>query len=245
MPAVVFDSVSKSYNLVHGRALLAQKLLELVGAGDKARQTFWALREISFRLERGASLALIGPNGAGKSTLLSLVAGLVEPDAGRVEVDGHVVGLLELGSGFHPDLSGEENLRLNAALLGLSRRETAARLASIIEFSGLREFIREPVRTYSSGMLMRLAFSVATSVEPDILLIDEIIAVGDQEFQARCVERIGAFRERGTTLVCVSHSPPTLRSLCDTALWLEHGRNQAYGPLDEVLAKYEHGRAAG
>jgi ABC-type polysaccharide/polyol phosphate transport system ATPase subunit len=183
-------------------------------------------------------MAVIGPNGAGKSTLLGLVAGLAEPNAGRVAVEGRVAPLLELGSGFHYDLTGAENVRLNASLLGLTRKETERRFGEIVDFSGIGEFIHEPLRTYSSGMMMRLAFSVAMNTDPDILLIDEILAVGDQAFQAKCIERVHDFRRRGKTMLCVSHSLPMVQAFCDRAVWLDHGELVMTGTVDEVAAAY-------
>jgi len=196
------------------------------------------LKGVSFTVEQGASVAVIGSNGAGKSTLLGLVAGVCHPDAGRVTVDGTVAALLELGSGFHPGLTGRENVLLNAALLGLSRRRTNELFEDIVEFSGVREFIDEPLRTYSTGMIMRLAFSVAIHREPEILLIDEVLAVGDAAFQSKCLERIHRFRNSGRTLLCVSHATGILQKLCDRALWLDHGELMLTAPVNDVLAAY-------
>src|SRR5205807_4501789 len=168
---------------------------------------FYALKNVSFEIESGNSVAIIGSNGAGKSTLLSLIYGLAKPSEGTITVNGKVAALLELGSGFHPDLTGAENLVLNASLLGFSRKQTTALFDSIVDFAGLAEVIDEPLRTYSSGMSMRLAFSIAVNVNPDILIIDEVLGVGDQAFQAKCHERIRTFRESGGTLLFVSHSP--------------------------------------
>ncbi|MBI5085475.1 MAG: ABC transporter ATP-binding protein [Acidobacteria bacterium] len=196
------------------------------------------LQDLNFEIGHGECVALVGPNGAGKSTILSLIAGLSPPDEGRVEVNGRVAAMLELGSGFHYDLTGEENALLNSSLLGLTRQEAKAAIPGIVEFAGLGEFIREPLRTYSTGMVMRLAFAVAVHVDPDILLIDEVLAVGDQQFQKRCFERIHAFRQAGKTLVFVSHATELLRELCDRAIWLDHGRLVHDGPLGEVLDAY-------
>ncbi|HWQ57273.1 MAG TPA: ABC transporter ATP-binding protein [Bryobacteraceae bacterium] len=193
---------------------------------------------MSFRVEPRESLAVIGPNGAGKSTLLSLVAGLAKPDEGVIAVTGRVAALLELGSGFHYDLTGAENVRLNASLLGLTRKETSRLFDSIVDFSGIGDFIREPLRTYSSGMVMRLAFSIAVNVDPDILLIDEVLAVGDQSFQAKCFEEIHKLRRNGKTLLCVSHAPGMLHELCDRAIWLDRGELVMEGPLGKVADAY-------
>ncbi|MDX2181866.1 MAG: ABC transporter ATP-binding protein [Bryobacteraceae bacterium] len=199
---------------------------------------------MSFEIGKGESVALIGANGAGKSTLLGLVAGLAAPDEGTVSVTGRLAALLELGSGFHGDLTGRENVYLNGALLGLSRAEMKRQFDQIVDFSGVREFIDEPLRTYSSGMIVRLAFSVAIQVEPDILIVDEVLAVGDQSFQAKCLERIAAFQRSGNTLICVSHVPSAVQDLCPRAIWLDHGRVVKDGPSPSVIEDYTQGRLA-
>jgi ABC-type polysaccharide/polyol phosphate transport system ATPase subunit len=179
--------------------------------------------------------------------LLILVAGISCPDAGTVSVKGSIAPLLELAAGFHPDLSGAENLLLNASLLGLSRKDTLARFDEFVEFSGIGSFIHEPLRTYSTGMTMRLAFSVAVTVDPDILLIDEAFAVGDKDFQAKCLERITRFRNTGKTLLCVSHNPSILKLFCEHGIWLDHGELVLAGRVHEVIDAYEgrtQGRAA-
>jgi ABC-type polysaccharide/polyol phosphate transport system ATPase subunit len=238
MPCVRFQNVSKTFSLHQGRALIASHLRAMVGARRKAKDTLYALRDVTFTLNQGESLALIGSNGAGKSTALSLIAGLSRPDEGTVEVNGRLAALLELGSGFHGDLTGAENVLLNAALLGMSRSEAREALPRIVEFAGLEEFIDEPIRTYSAGMVMRLAFSTATNVSPDILLIDELLAVGDQDFQKKCAQRLGHLRGEGRSLICVSHEFPTVLQLCDRAIWLDHGRLMMDGPVAEVVAAY-------
>ena len=200
-----------------------------------------ALRDVSFELRDGESLVIVGHNGAGKSTLLNLVAELTTPEEGKVNVEGRITALLELGSGFHPDLTGIENLRLNASLLGLSRKETEAVFDRIVEFSELGDFITEPLRTYSQGMILRLAFSVAVHVKPDILLVDEILAVGDQDFQKKCIDRIFQLKRQGKILLCVSHATDIVNQLCDKALWIEAGRVVKQGPVEPVLAAYRSG----
>ncbi|HLY20549.1 MAG TPA: ABC transporter ATP-binding protein [Bryobacteraceae bacterium] len=235
MSVIVFHNVSKKFHRHAGQMLLRNHLTRIL-TGQREKP-FYALKRVSFTLERGESLAVIGSNGAGKSTLLGLVAGVSKPNEGVVTVNGHLAALLELGSGFHPDLTGRENVRLNAALLGLSRRETAAAFDAIVEFSGIRDFIDEPLRTYSTGMVMRLAFSVAINTDPEILLIDEILAVGDAAFQAKCIDKIHEFRNAGKTLLCVSHSN-LVQKLCDRALWLDHGELILSGPVAEVSAAY-------
>lgn len=236
MPVIEFHGVSKFFPRSHGRTLLRGHLARLFSG--RRQERFYALKDVSFDVKAGESMAVIGSNGAGKSTLLGLVAGLARPNEGEVRVRGRVAALLELGSGFHPDLTGAENVRLNAALLGLSRHDTTARFGDIVEFSGIGEFIHEPLRTYSSGMVLRLAFSVAMNTDPEVLLVDEILSVGDAAFQAKCFERIHDFRRRGKTILAVSHSPEMVRALCDRAIWLDHGRLAMAGAVDKVTAAY-------
>jgi ABC-type polysaccharide/polyol phosphate transport system ATPase subunit len=202
------------------------------------RERFYVLRDVSFAVESGESLGIIGHNGAGKSTLLNVATSLCSPDEGKVTINGRVAALLELGSGFHPDLTGAENVRINAALLGLTRREARERFDEIVGFSELGEFIDEPLRTYSSGMMMRLAFSVAISVSPDILIIDEVLGVGDQSFSAKCSERILELRRSSKSMIVVSHSPEMLERFCNRGLWLDHGRVVKTGRIREVLDAY-------
>jgi ABC-type polysaccharide/polyol phosphate transport system ATPase subunit len=208
------------------------------------RERFYALKNVSFRLEHGQSLAVIGANGAGKSTLLGLVAGLAQPDSGKVIVNGRVAALLELGSGFHPDLTGAENVRLNASLLGFTRRQTAEAFHQIVDFAGIDDFINEPLRTYSSGMIVRLAFSIAVHVDPEILLIDEVLAVGDQSFQAKCFAKVRELREQGKSLLCVSHARAMVESLCDRAIWLDHGEIVMADTVYQVCEAYAGRRTA-
>jgi len=241
MNVIEFQNVSKKYHRHPGQMLLRNHLTRML---TRQRDIpFFALKDVSFTLEKGESLAVIGSNGAGKSTLLGLVAGISKPDGGTVTVNGQIAALLELGSGFHPDLTGRENVRLNAALLGLSRKQTAMAFEAIVEFSGIRDFIDEPLRTYSTGMMMRLAFSVAINRDPDILLIDEVLAVGDAAFQAKCIERIHDFRRAGKTLLFVSHSN-MVQQLCDRALWLDHGELILSGRVSDVAAAYAGHRVA-
>jgi len=235
MSVIEFDNVSKKFTRHAGQMLLRNHLTRFF-TGQKD-DPFFALKHVSFSVERGESLAVIGSNGAGKSTLLGLVAGISKPDEGTVVVNGQVTALLELGSGFHPSLTGRENVRLNAALLGLSRRQTAEAFERIVEFSGIREFIDEPLRTYSTGMTMRLAFSVAINRDPEILLVDEVLAVGDAAFQAKCIEKIHEFRNAGKTLLFVSHTA-MVQKLCDRAVWLDHGELMLSGPVADVLEAY-------
>ncbi len=234
-----FEQISKQFILHHEQTRSLQELaISLFRRNDSSRERFWALRDVSFAVEHGETVGLIGPNGAGKSTVLKLISRIIEPSSGRIKVDGRVGALLELGAGFHPDLTGRENIFLNGSILGLNRREISQRLESIVEFAELSRFIDMPVRNYSSGMLMRLGFAVATSFQPDILLIDEVLAVGDQAFQAKCLQRIAQIRERGITILFVSHSLDMVRRLCDRAIWLDEGQVQAVGPVDEVVVSY-------
>jgi ABC-type polysaccharide/polyol phosphate transport system ATPase subunit len=200
---------------------------------------FYALRNVSFQVKSGESLAIVGRNGAGKSTLLSLITGLTRPDVGEITTTGRVAALLELGSGFHFDLTGAENVRLNAALLGFTRKQTDMLFESILEFAEVGDFINEPLRTFSSGMILRLAFSVAVNLDPDILVVDEIIAVGDQAFQAKCFDRVRRFRDRGKTIVAVSHATGILLELCDRALYLDQGNVVVDGEISSVLDAYK------
>ena len=236
MQVVRFDGVSKSFPRHADRMLLRDRMKHLLW--PSTRERFHALRNVSFAVESGESLGIMGHNGAGKSTLLNIATSLCTPDEGEVTINGRVAALLELGSGFHPDLTGAENVRINAALLGLSRREARERFDEIVDFSELGEFIHEPLRTYSSGMMMRLAFSVAISINPDILIIDEVLGVGDQNFSAKCSERILELRHASKSMIVVSHSPDMLERFCDRGLWLDHGQVVKTGRIREVLDAY-------
>ncbi len=200
---------------------------------------FHALEDVSFQLDFGETLGIVGDNGAGKSTLLKILAGTIEPSTGRLEVRGRVAAILELGVGFHPEFTGLENLRLGCAMMGLDESETEERIPQILEFSELGEFIHQPLKTYSSGMYVRLAFSLVTSVDPDILIIDEALAVGDAHFQKKCMDRMTEFRQQGKALLFCSHSLYQIRHLCDRALWIDHGRVRLMGPVEEVVDAYQ------
>jgi ABC-type polysaccharide/polyol phosphate transport system ATPase subunit len=236
MPAISFQNVSKRFQRHAGQILLRDRIAHLLR--PSTRERFYALRDVSFTVEHGDSLAVIGGNGAGKSTLLNIATRLCSPSEGTVTVNGRVAALLELGSGFHSDLTGAENVRINAALLGLNRAQVRARFDEIVDFAGVGDFIDEPLRTYSTGMMMRLAFSVAVNVDPDILIIDEVLGVGDQAFFLKCMDRIMEFRRKGKTILCVSHSLPTLETLCNQALWLDHGRLVKTGTVKQVIRAY-------
>ena len=235
--ALRFDHVTKTFVHHAGQLLLRERILEMLRPSRRAR--FEALKEVSFELAHGESLGLIGPNGAGKSTILNLATGLSEPDSGSITVDGRVTALLELGAGFHPDLTGAENVRVNAAMMGITRKQMAERFESIVDFSGVREFINEPLRVYSAGMTVRLAFAVAVTADPEVLLIDEVLGVGDQAFYAKCLEKIRSFQAAGKTIVLASHSAELITMLCQQALWIERGKVIMQGPAEEVVAAYK------
>ncbi len=198
------------------------------------------LKGVSLDVRRGECLAIIGKNGAGKSTLLSLLARIYQPSSGTIEVNGRVAPLLELGAGFHPDLTGYENVYFNAIILGLTREQVNERLPSIIEFSELGDAIGAPVRTYSSGMMARLGFSIAVHVDAEVLIVDEVLAVGDQQFKKKCLERVGEFRAQGGTILLVSHELDSVKDFADRCIWLEDGVVKMTGTPDEVIATYVH-----
>ena len=207
--------------------------------GRRARyEEFMALNDVSFEIKEGTAFGLIGENGSGKSTMLKCIARILRPDAGSITTQGKVSALLELGAGFHPELSGRENVYLNGAILGLSRREIDAKFDEIVDFSGIEQFIDAPVKNYSSGMYVRLGFAVAINVDPAVLLIDEVLAVGDQEFQNKCTEKISQFRREGRTIVVVSHALSSVRELCDEVALIEHGRLIQVGPAVETIDHY-------
>lgn len=220
---VVIDvqNVSKRF-VIRKDKTLKERLLN-PGRSRQNREDFWATRELSLQIEAGQTVGLIGPNGAGKSTLLKLIGGIIQPTTGRVLSRGRLAALLELGAGFHPDLTGRENVYLNAAILGLTREQTDEHFEDIVEFSGIREFIDTQVKFYSSGMYVRLAFAVAIHVDPDILLVDEVLAVGDEAFQKKCLDKIQSFQEEGRTIVLVSHSLGQVESLCTRVVVLGQG----------------------
>jgi ABC-type polysaccharide/polyol phosphate transport system ATPase subunit len=234
---IEFTNVSKSFLRHTTRLLLRSHLKAFFQRAHKDR--FYALKNISFRIQHGENVAIVGANGAGKSTLLSLVASLAVPDDGSVQVSGRIAALLELGSGFHPDLTGRENVFLNGSLLGLSKKAAIQTYDAVVEFSEIGDFIDEPLRTYSSGMMLRLAFSVAVNMNPDFLIVDEVLAVGDQKFQAKCFDKIAELKRNGKSLLSVSHSAPVIRELCERALWLDHGELIADGKTEDILKMYE------
>jgi ABC-type polysaccharide/polyol phosphate transport system ATPase subunit len=240
-PAVTVEQVSKRYFLRSAggrelkRALLTLPALLLNG---RPRHAFWALQDVSFTLRPGESLGVLGPNGSGKSTLLRVLARISRPTSGRIATNGRVSALLELGAGFEPQLSGRENALLNAVLLGLSLKEARETLPEIIAFSELGDFIEQPMRTYSSGMFVRLGFAVAVHVRPEILLVDEVLAVGDAEFQSKCFTHMERLRQSGVTIIFASHDLPSIQRYTDRAMLLEHGRTILEGTPAEVVHTY-------
>ena len=241
-PAVVAEGVTKVYRrFLHQHQFRTLKSALLTGSlvSDlRADETFTALDAVSFEVPRGSTFGVIGENGSGKSTLLKLLAGITKPTRGSLRVAGRISALIELGAGFHPEISGRENVAINGIMLGLSRREVEERFDAIVDFAELREFIDAPVKTYSSGMYMRLGFSVAIHVDPDVLLIDEVLAVGDEAFTRKCLDKIGEFRRRGKTIVLVTHSLGLVEKMCDEALWLRHGRKADAGDPKRVVDAY-------
>jgi ABC-2 type transport system ATP-binding protein/lipopolysaccharide transport system ATP-binding protein len=237
-PAIEVRSVRKKFRVAQDRRTnVKEALVRRRGRGPKHRD-FWAIDDVSLTIPRGSTFGLIGHNGSGKSTLLKTIAGIHLPTSGEVVAHGRVSALLEVGAGFHPELSGRENIYLNGAILGMTKKQIAAAMDDIIEFSGLEEFIDTPVKVYSSGMYVRLGFAIAVNLDPEILIVDEIVAVGDEEFQRRCMDYLHDLRERGTTIVVVSHSLPMLQRLCDRVAWLDHGHLVAEGPAEEVCEQY-------
>ena len=239
--AIEMVGAGKLYILHKQKPYLLHEVFKRVSGVRSHHEAFWAVNNVSLRVRKGESVALIGRNGAGKSTMLGLVAGSIYPTTGTVTVNGRMGALLELGAGFHPDLTGRENVYLNASLLGLDKEEIEDQFASILKFSELDEFIDVPLKNYSSGMQVRLGFSVAIHIHPDILIMDEALSVGDSAFQAKCMERIMEFKRAGKTLLFVSHSANQVEYLCDRVIWLEHGKVKMEGPTAEVLKAYSAG----
>jgi len=236
LPAIQVENVSKRYRLyTDRRTSLRERFVRMTGS---AYSDFWALQNVSFDVQRGQTFGVIGHNGSGKSTLLRLMAGVHRPTEGTVTARGRVGALLELGAGFHPDLTGRENVRLNAAILGISRKYIAAHMDEIAEFAGIEHFFDSPVKVYSSGMAMRLGFATAVHMNPDILLVDEAISVGDEEFQRKCMDHIYRLRQDGTTVVLVSHALSLVAELCDSTLWLDGGQPLMVGQTDMVIDAY-------
>ena len=235
--AIKVDHVYKSFNVYYDRANTLKERLLFIGR-NKKREKRQILNDINLEIKKGETVALIGVNGSGKSTLLKLMTQIIFPNKGTIETRGKLTSLLELGAGFHPDFSGRENIYFNSSIFGLTRKEIDNRLEQIIEFSELGELIDNPVRTYSSGQYMRLAFSVAINVDAEILLIDEILSVGDQHFQEKCFNKMRELRKEGKTMVFVTHSMDSVRNLCDRAVWLYEGKVKMDGNTSEVVDEY-------
>jgi len=244
-PIIEVNNVSRRFVLHHERPRTFHELFVRTLERDKGkREDFWALRDINLTVYPGDSVGIIGRNGSGKSTLLKMIAGLMQPSSGSVAVYGTIAALLEVGAGFHSDLSGRENIHLNGAFLGLSKKRLARIVPEIIEFSELDHFIDVPVKHYSTGMYMRLGFSIAIHVDPDILITDEVFAVGDDAFRAKCDGIIADFRKRGKTMLFVSHSLPTVLALCDRAIWLDQGQIVAAGSSEHIGRLYRQSSAS-
>lgn len=234
--AIEVKNMNKKFNVYYDKANTLKEKLMFWTRGNKEVRT--VLKDINIEIKKGETVALVGVNGSGKSTLLKLMTKIIYPTKGTVETKGKLTSLLELGAGFHPDFSGRENIYFNASIFGLSKKEIDKRLNSIIDFSELGEFIDNPVRTYSSGMYMRLAFSVAINVDADILLIDEILAVGDQHFQDKCFKKLEELRDSDKTIVIVTHSLDSIKKLCNRAIWIYNGEVKMDGKCDKVIEQY-------
>jgi ABC-type polysaccharide/polyol phosphate transport system ATPase subunit len=235
-PAIRVEALWKNFRLYHERNRYIKAAML---RGRRARyEEFWALQDVNLTVAKGATVGVIGSNGSGKTTLLKCLTGIYTPERGSVSIDGNLAALLELGAGFHPELSGTENIYLNGSIMGMSRKEIDDKFDSIVNFAGLEQFIDTPVKNFSSGMTVRLGFSIATHVEPEVLLIDEVLSVGDQAFQRKSTEKIEQFRRDGRTILVVSHSLGLVQQLCDTVVWLEKGHVKMIGPATEVIAEY-------
>lgn len=234
--AIIAENIHKSYSLQKNKTF--KEFLPALLSSSTLTNRFEALKGINFELKAGQSLGIIGTNGSGKSTLLKLIAGVTKPSDGKITVTGSVAPLIELGAGFHPELTGRENVYLNGSILGKKKKTMDKLFKDIVDFAELWDFIDQPVKHYSSGMYMRLAFSVAVSEKPDILLVDEILAVGDTNFQKKCLSRINEFKKSGSTLIMVSHSTSQLQNYCDLGLLLSNGKQIYYGPIKEAVTKY-------
>ena len=234
--AIQVEGVWKKFRLYHEKN---QYLKTAIMRGGRSKhEDFWALKDISFEVPHGEAFGIIGSNGSGKSTMLKCLAGILTPDKGNMQANGRVAALLELGAGFHPDLSGRENISLNGAILGMAKKEIDLKFDDIVGFAGLEKFIDTPVKNYSSGMVVRLGFAIAINVEPEVLIIDEVLAVGDEEFQQRCFQKIEQFRREGRTIIFVSHGLAQVSQFCHRAMWLEKGVVQSIGPAYEVVSEY-------
>ena len=235
-PAISVEQLWKQFRLYHDKN---QYLKTAILQGGRSRyEEFWALKDVSFEVEQGSTFGIIGSNGSGKSTMLKCLTGILKPDKGNIQINGKIAALLELGAGFHPDLSGRENIFLNGAILGMTSKEILRKLDEIVEFAGLKQFIDTPVKNYSSGMTVRLGFAIAINVEPEILIIDEVLAVGDAAFQQKCLEKIEDFRSDGRTIIIVSHGLGQVAQICDSVAWIEKGELKELGDAQSVVGKY-------
>ena len=234
--AVRVDHVSKSFRMYHERN---QTIKSAVMRGrTSVHDDFWALKDVTFDVPAGSTFGLIGSNGSGKSTLLKCLANIYYPNTGAINHYGRIAAMLEVGSGFHTELSGRENIFLNGSILGMSKKEITAKVDQIIDFSGVEQFIDQPVKNYSSGMYVRLGFAVAINVEPDILVVDEVLAVGDAEFQEKCVQKFKDFKKAGRTVILVSHDMNAIQTMCDHAAWLNHGELVTTGTARKTIKSY-------
>jgi lipopolysaccharide transport system ATP-binding protein len=235
--AVKVDHVSKSFRLYHERN---QTIKSAVMRGrTSVHEDFWALKDVTFDVPRGSTFGLIGSNGSGKSTLLKCLANIYFPNKGTITHFGRIAAMLEVGSGFHTELSGRENIFLNGSILGMSKKEVTRKFDEIVAFSGVEQFIDQPVKNYSSGMFVRLGFAVAINVDPDILIVDEVLAVGDAEFQEKCFQKFRDFRKAGKTVILVTHSMAAVREMCDQAAWINKGELMAVGKAKPTIEAYE------
>jgi ABC-type polysaccharide/polyol phosphate transport system ATPase subunit len=237
-PIIEFKNVTKQFSLQSHKTF--KEFLPALFMGEKTHESFTALKDISFSVKRGETLGIIGPNGSGKSTILKLIAGVMSPTSGKVTVRGKVSPLIELGAGFHPELTGRENIFLNGAILGLSQHQIKDKFKEIVDFGELWEFIDQPIKHYSSGMYMRLAFAVAVNVEPEILIVDEILAVGDTNFQEKCFKKMENFKQSGVTIIFVSHSLIQVQSFCNETIYINHNSLIAKGTTDTVCQLYQN-----
>ncbi len=235
--AVRVDDVGKLFRLYHERNQTLKSAI--MRRRTSVYEEFWALRNVSFDVPAGSTFGLIGSNGSGKSTLLKCLAKIYRPNEGSIDYFGKMAAMLEVGSGFHHELSGRENVYLNGSILGMSKKEIDRKFEQIVDFSGVEKFIDQPVKNYSSGMYVRLGFSVAINVDPEILVVDEVLAVGDAEFQAKCFDKFAEFKKQGRTVVLVSHSMESVRSMCDHAAWLNKGTLMAVGDAQSTITAYE------
>ncbi len=237
-PVIALDGVSVRFRVARERISTLKEYVLRMASRRVRRSEFWAVRDVSLTVEQGEVFGLVGRNGAGKSTLLKVISRVLRPTKGRARVRGRVAPLIELGAAFHPELTGRENVFLNGTLLGRSRREIADRFDAIVDFAEMGEFIDAPIRTYSSGMVARLGFAIATDVRPEILIVDEGLSVGDADFQAKCTTRIREFKDGGTKIVLVSHHMAFVTEMCTRAAWIDHGTVRALGPARDVVRAY-------